>query len=276
MHYIKTTLLLGLLTGIIVALGYYTGGNSGALIALFLAGSMNFVSYWYSDKIVLRMYRAQEVSVATAPKLYAMISDLAQRASIPMPRVYLINLPVPNAFATGRNPSHAAIAVSRSLVELLSDDELRGVLAHELGHVKNRDILISSIAATLAGAIAYLAQMAFYFGGGRDRGGAAGSLALLILTPLIATLIHLAVSRSREYAADETGARLAGSPHGLAEALKKLHSVSRRAPLEGQPKYEATAHLFIVNPFKPGLLMSLFSTHPAMEERVERLERIQL
>lgn len=276
MNQLKTIILLGSLTGLILAIGYYVGGNDGMLIALILAGAMNFASYWWSDKIVLAMYRGRAVNEAQAPQLHRMVSDLAARAGIPMPRLYIIDLPVPNAFATGRNPSHAAVAVSTSLMHLLDEDELRGVLAHELSHVKNRDILVASVAATLAGAISYIAQFAFYFGGRRDsrEGGAAGSIALLLLTPLMATLLHLAVSRSREYLADETGARLAGSPRGLASALRKLHASSRTAPLAAQPKYEATAHLFIVNPFKPGLLMSLFSTHPAMDERIARLERM--
>jgi len=282
MNKLKTTLLLGGLTGLVLAVGYYVGGQNGALIALVLSVAMNLGSYWFSDKIVLAIYRAKEIHQNDNPQLHAMIEELAQKAKLPKPKLYLVDLPVPNAFATGRNENHAVVAVTSGILKLLNEEELRGVLAHELSHIKNKDILISSIAATLAGAISYLAQMAYFagmFGGGsrdgsRGGGNALGTIALLILTPIIATLLHLAISRSREYLADETAADISKDPHSLASALKKLHSYSRTHPLVGEPKYEATAHLFIINPFKPSFFTSLFSTHPPMEERVKRLETI--
>ena len=281
MNRLKTTLLLGGLTALVLAVGYYFGGQNGALIALVLSAGMNLGSYWFSDKIVLAMYGAKEISREANPKLHLIVEELTQKANIPKPRLYLVSLPIPNAFATGRNEKHAVVAVTSGILQLLNEDELRGVLAHELSHIKNRDILISSIAATLAGAISYLAQMAYFAGmfagnsrNERSGGNAFGTIALLILTPIIATLLHLAVSRSREYLADETGAHISKDPKSLASALKKLHQSSRAHPLIGEPKYEATAHMFIVNPFKPSLLMSLFSTHPPVEERVKRLEKI--
>jgi len=281
MNRLKTTILLGGLTGLVIAVGYYFGGQNGALAALALSAIMNLGSYWFSDKIVLALYKAKEISPETNPKLHLMVEELAQKASIPKPRLYLVSLPIPNAFATGRNEKHAVVAVTSGILQLLNEDELRGVLAHELAHIKNRDILISSIAVTLAGAISYLAQMAYFAGmfagnSRNERGGgnAFGAIALMILTPIIATLLHLAVSRSREYLADETGAHISKDPLSLASALKKLHQFSRAHPLIGEPKYEATAHMFIVNPFKPSLLMSFFSTHPPVEERVKRLEKI--
>jgi len=282
MNKLKTTLLLGGLTGLVLAVGFYFGGQNGALIALVLSAVMNLGSYWFSDKIVLAIYHAKEISQNDNPQLHATIEELAQKAKLPKPKLYLVDLPIPNAFATGRNENHAVVAVTSGILKLLNEEELRGVLAHELSHIKNKDILISSIAATLAGAISYLAQMAYFvgmFGGGsrdnsRSGGNAFGMIALLILTPIIATLLHLAISRSREYLADETAADISKDPHGLANALKKLHSYSHTHPLVGEPKYEATAHLFIVNPFKPSFLMSFFSTHPPMEERVKRLEAI--
>jgi heat shock protein HtpX len=244
---------------------------------------MNFGSYWFSDKIVLALYGAKEITPKENPQLHEIIDELVKKADLPKPRLYQVNLPVPNAFATGRNKKRAAVAVTSGILQLLTKDELVGVLAHELSHIKNRDILISSIAATLAGAISYLAQMAYFAGmftggsrGDRNGGNAFGALALLILTPIIATLLHLAVSRSREYLADETGARISKDPSSLASALKKLHGYSRSRPLIGEPKYEATAHLFIVNPFKPSLLMSLFSTHPPVEERVKKLGALKI
>lgn len=281
MNRLKTTILLGGLTGLVIAMGYYFGGQNGALVALLLSALMNLGSYWFSDKIVLALYKAKEISLEESPKLHLMVEKLAQKANLPKPKLYLVPLPVPNAFATGRNEKHAVVAVTSGILQLLNENELRGVLAHELSHIKNRDILISSIAATLAGAISYLAQMAYFAGmftgnSRNERGGGNGfgMITLLILTPIIATLLHLAVSRSREYLADETGSRISKDPLSLASALKKLHQSSRAHPLVGEPKYEATAHLFIVNPFKPSLLMSLFSTHPPVEERVKRLEKI--
>lgn len=276
---LKTTLLLGGLTALVLAVGYYLGGQKGALIALVISAVMNFGSYWFSDKIVLKLYRAKEISVEENPKLHAMVDELVQRANLPKPRLCLVNMPVPNAFATGRNEKHAVVAVTSGILELLDESELRGVLAHEIAHIKNKDILISSIAATLAGAISYLAQMAYWGGaifgprGGEGNGSnIIGTMALLIITPIIATLLHLAVSRSREYVADKTGAQISQDPLGLASALKKLHSYSRSYPLADKPKHEATAHMFIINPFKPSFLMSLLSTHPPVEERVRRLE----
>lgn len=277
---LKTTLLLGGLTALVLAVGYYFGGQQGALVALVLSTVMNFGSYWFSDKIVLKMYGAKEIPVQQNPKLHALVEELARKANLPKPKLCLVDMPIPNAFATGRNEQHAVVAVTSGILQLLNENELRAVLAHELSHIKNKDILVSSIAATLAGAISYLAQMAYWGGaifGSRDddegRGNMFGGLALLILTPIIATLLHLAVSRSREYLADDTGAQVSQDPQSLASALKKLHGYSQSHPLVGEPKYEATAHLFIVNPFKPSFLMSLFSTHPPMEERVKRLER---
>lgn len=281
MSQFKTTLLLGALTALIVALGYYLGGQSGAIYALVISAIMNFGSYWFSHKIVLMMYRAKEIPPAAHGDLHEIVASLANRAHMPKPKLYSVDLPVPNAFATGRNESHAVVAVTPSILKILDREELEGVLSHELSHIKNKDMLVSSIAATIAGAISYLAQMAWWggaaFGGGRDRNGGSpiGALALLILTPIVATLLHLAISRSREYMADESGARVSRNPRGLASALRKLESYAKAHPLAGEPKYEATAHLFIVNPFKPSFLMHLFSTHPPMAERVRRLEAMR-
>ncbi|MEK7191968.1 MAG: zinc metalloprotease HtpX [Patescibacteria group bacterium] len=278
---LKTILLLSGLTGLILAVGYYIGGQNGLTTALILAALMNLGSYWFSDKIVLAMYHARQILPEQNPKLHQIVEKLAAKMNIPKPKIYLVNLPIPNAFATGRNKKHAVVAVTPAILSLLNDQELEGVLAHELGHIENRDILISSIAATLAGAISYLAQMAYYamiFSGGRGRdredGSPFGALILVILTPIIATLLHLAISRSREYLADETGAKTVGDPKGLASALEKLHQSSRTRPLIAEPKYESTAHLFIVNPFKPSILMTLFSTHPPVEERIKRLYKL--
>lgn len=278
----KTFLLLSILTGLIIAAGYYLGGQNGVIYAIILSAAMNLGTYWFSDKIVLAMYRAKPLPENQSPLLHGIVARLAEKMRIPKPRIYVVNLPVPNAFATGRNPEHAVVAVTPAILQLLNERELEGVLAHELGHVQNRDILISSIAATLAGALSYLAQFGYYalmFGGGRRdnssaggrSGHAIGALFMLILTPIIATLLHLAISRSREYLADETGAKTVGNPEGLISALQKLHAASKTRPLLGEPKYEATAHLFIVNPFKPSALLRLFSTHPPIEERIKRL-----
>ncbi len=279
---LKTAILLGLLTGLILLIGDYFGGSQGLYVAFFFALLMNIGSYWFSDKIVLSLYRAREVTEAEAPRLYAMVHSLSQRAGLPMPRVYIIPTQTPNAFATGRNPQHAAVAVTEGILNLLSREELEGVLAHELAHIKHRDILISTIAATLAGAIMMLANMArwaAFFGGfgGRDDedrgGGVFGLLLLAILAPLAAMLIQMAISRSREYLADEGGARIAGSPDGLANALEKLEYAARHGyHLDANP---ATAHLFIVNPLSSRSLMSLFSTHPPMEERIRRLRSMR-
>ena len=273
---IRTTLLLAVLTAVIVWIGGAMGGRQGMILALFFAGAMNFTSYWYSDKIVLRMVKAREASPAQAPEVYRLVEQLARNAGLPMPRVYIIPQDTPNAFATGRNPAHAVVAVTEGLLRLTSRDELAGVLAHELGHVKNRDILIGSIAATMAGAIMVLASMARWsaiFGGMRssdDEGGMGGFglLAMSIIAPLAAGLIQMAISRSREYLADATGARIAGSPAGLAAALEKLGAQNRRSPMDAPP---STAHMFIVNPLSGRRMAALFSTHPPIENRIARL-----
>jgi len=272
----KTALLLAVLTIMLVFLGGAIGGRQGMVVAFFFALAMNFFSYWFSDKIVLSMYGARPISEADAPRLHAIVRRLALRAQIPMPPVYLIPTDTPNAFATGRNPEHAAVAVTEGIMRILNDEELEGVLAHELSHVKNRDVLISTIAATLAGAItmlAHMAQWAAMFGGRRDSDEEGGSnpialIAMAILAPIAAMLVQLAVSRSREYQADATGAALAGRPWGLASALEKLQVAQQVAPMDANP---ATAHLFIVNPLSGRSLMNLFSTHPPMEDRIARL-----
>ncbi|MCE5245164.1 MAG: zinc metalloprotease HtpX [Syntrophobacteraceae bacterium] len=278
---LRTTVLLAVLTALIVWLGGAIGGSNGMMFALVLAAVMNLGSYWFSDKIVLAMYRAQPLSESDAPQLYRIVRDLAHEAGLPTPRLYMIPEDTPNAFATGRNPENAVVAVTEGLWRLLTPDEIRGVLAHELGHVKNRDILVSSIAATLAGAVMILANMVRWgaiFGGFRgsdeDRGG--GILELLvtaILAPVAATLIQLAISRSREYLADETGASLSHSPESLARALEKLSMASERIPMEDARP--STAHLFIVNPLSGRTLANLFSTHPPIEERIRRLRTMR-
>lgn len=274
---VRTTLLLGLLTALIIWMGRMLGGQNGMLFAFIFAALMNLGSYWYSDKIVLAMYRAQPLDQSSAPDLYNMVRELAYAGNLPMPRLYLIPDPSPNAFATGRNPEHAVVAVTEGIMRILSPEELRGVLAHELSHVKDRDILVSSIAATLAGAIMILADMARWgaiFGGFRSSdenngGGVLGFLVTIIVAPIAALLIQMAVSRSREYLADEEGARLARNPMGLAGALEKLAMASQRLPM-GNAK-PSTAHLFIVNPLAGKSLANLFSTHPPIEERIRRL-----
>jgi len=273
---LKTTLLLGLLTGIILWFGQYVGGSQGMVIAFVLAVAMNFGSYWFSDKIVLAMYRARQVDMNEAPDLYRIVQNLATRAGIPMPRLYVIPDPGANAFATGRNPQHAAVAVTEGIMRVMSWDELEGVLAHELSHVTNRDILISSIAATLAGAIMMLANMArwamLFAGSSRDDrnegGGALGLLFMSILAPLAAMLIQMAISRSREYQADASAAQLLHTGEPLARALEKLQFAAQRVPLQASPQ---TAHMFIVNPLSGRAFGNLFSTHPPLEERVRRL-----
>jgi heat shock protein HtpX len=269
---VKTVLLLGALSGLLLVIGDLIGGANGLLIAFGIAAVMNLGSYWFSDKIVLRMYRAQEVQAGHP--LHSLVARLAQRASLPMPKVYIIPDASPNAFATGRNPSHAAVAATQGIMQVLSEHELEGVIAHELAHVKNRDILISSVAATIAAAIVMVARMAGYaamFSGGRDdnRGGnPLAMLAMMIVAPLAAMLIQAAISRSREFAADAGGAAIAGTPYGLADALRKIDAVSKRVPLDANP---ATAHMFIVKPFSGAGLMSLFSTHPPTEARIQAL-----
>ena len=273
---IKTVLLLGLLSGLLLAIGEWLGGAGGLMTAFVFAAIMNLGSYWFSDKIVLRMYRAQEVG--PDHRLYQIVQRLIARANLPMPKVYVIPDPSPNAFATGRNPSHAAVAATEGILQVLSDHELEGVIAHELAHVKHRDILISSVAATLAAAIMMTARMAHFaamFGGygGRDEGRDRGNnpialLAMIILAPLAAMLIQFAISRSREFAADAGGAEIAGNPYGLADALRKIDAASKLVPLDANP---ATAHMFIVQPFTGGGLMSLFSSHPPTEARIRAL-----
>src|SRR5260370_6197928 len=278
---LKTGLLLGVLTALLVLAGQAIAGERGMIIAFVFAAIMNFVSYWFSDKLVLAMYGAQPVDETQAPRLHAIVRRLATRAQIPMPRIYIIPSDTPNAFATGRNPQHAAVAVTEGITRILDEDELEGVLAHELSHVRNRDVLISTIAATLAGAITYLAHMmqwAAFFGGGRssddEEGGSPWAMLLLaILAPFAAMLVQLAVSRAREYQADASGARLAGRPSGLAKALEKLETAARAEPMPANP---ATAHLFIVNPLSGQTLMRLFSTHPPTEERLRRLPAMHL
>ena len=271
----KTTFLLGLMTILIMLVGQVLGGNQGMIISFFIAAGMNFFSYWFSDKIVLAAYKAHEIRQEDNPGLYDVVRKLAVGAEVPMPRIYIIPGEQPNAFATGRNPSHAAVAVTEGLLQLMNAKELEGVLAHELGHVKNRDILIGSIAATMAGAIMIIANMARWaaiFGGGRggSRGGsnAIGLLLMAIVAPLAAMLIQMAISRSREYQADMTGAHIAGNPEGLASALEKLGMYSGRIPAEASP---SSAHIFTVNPLKGGGIASMFSTHPPIAERVARL-----
>ncbi len=270
MKMLKTTFLLTGLTLILVIAGDYFGGPGGALLAFALAAALNFCSYFYSDRIALRLYRARQATRDELPRLFAVVEQLAVHAAIPMPKIYVIPSESPNAFATGRDSHHASIAVTHGILALLNDDELEGVLAHELGHVRNRDILTSSIAATLAGAITILARMAFLFGGGRRRsGGFLSALLMLLLAPLAATLIQLWVSRTREYEADASGAQLTGNPYALASALEKISTVSRQVPLAASP---SSAHLFIVAPLLSGPgWAGLFSTHPPIQERVQRL-----
>ncbi len=279
MNQLKTFLLMGLLTILFIWIGSLLGGREGATFALILAAAMNLGTYWFSDKIVLAMYRAREVTEAEAPGLYRIVRELATKASMPMPRVYVIESDSPNAFATGRNPQHAAVAVTTGIMRLLDEEELKGVIGHELSHIRHRDILIGTIAATIAGALSYLAMMArwsIFFGGfgGDDEEGGGNIFLVMILTTLAAfaaMLIQLAISRSREYYADEGGARLCGNPLYLARALGKLDMAARRIPLEANP---ATAHMFIVNPLRGGGIMTLFSTHPPIEERIRRLEEM--
>src|SRR5579872_6520440 len=266
----KTAFLLTLLTLLLMFVGRAFGGQNGMMLALVFAAIMNFVSYFYSDKIALAMYRARPVTREELPRAYEAVERLTQKIGIPMPKMYVIPSDSPNAFATGRNPQHASVAMTQGILNLLNDEELEGVLAHELGHVNNRDILISSVVATLAGAITMLSRFGFFFGGDREdsRGGGLGALFMLILAPIAASLIQLAVSRSREYQADATGAHFTGNPYALASALAKLDAYSRRLPLQATP---STAHLFIIQPFLGMNFGSLFSTHPPIAKRIERL-----
>jgi heat shock protein HtpX len=278
----KTGLLLAVLTAMLVLIGGAIGGQQGMVIAFVIALVMNFVSYWFSDKMVLAAYGAQPIDEAAAPRLYAIVRRLATRADIPMPRVYLVPSETPNAFATGRNPQHAVVAVTEGIMRILDEEELEGVLAHELSHVKNRDVLISTIAATMAGAITYLAHMAQWAAmfGGRSRDDEEGGsnpiamILLAILAPIAALLVQMAVSRSREFQADATGAKVAGRPWGLAKALEKLQMANQAMPMADATP--ATAHLFIVNPLSGETLMRLFSTHPPLEERIARLRAMRV
>lgn len=274
---LKTGLLLAVLTAIFLLIGDAVGGQNGMVMAFGLAVLMNFGAYWFSDKIVLRMYGAREVTEADAPQLHGVVRRLSLAAGLPMPKVYIIPTDSPNAFATGRNPQHAAVAVTEGVLRLLSPDELEGVLAHEIAHVRNRDILVGTIAATLAGAVMMIARFAqfaaIFGGGGRDRdddggGGILGTLFLAIVAPIGAMLVQMAVSRSREFLADETGAKVCGKPMSLARALEKISGVGKEVPMAATP---ATAHMFIVSPLTGGGVLSLFSTHPPVEKRVERL-----
>jgi len=269
---VKTAALLGLLSAVLMFIGQALGGGSGMVAGFFFAVVMNFGSYWFSDKIVLRMYRAQEVG--PGHRLYDLVALLAKRAGLPQPKVYIIPDPSPNAFATGRNPQHAAVAATEGILGALDDDELAGVLAHELAHVKHRDILISSVAATIAAAIMMISRFAMFFGGSRDneRGGSnpIALLATVILAPIAAALIQAAISRSREFEADAGGAAIAGDAHGLVNALRKIEVASKRVPLDANP---ATAHMFIIKPFSASGLLGLFSTHPPTEQRIEALLR---
>jgi len=277
MNTCKTMFLMVTLSLMLVAIGNLLGGKSGMTIALVIAFGMNFISYWFSDKIVLKMYSAREVSETQAPELYSMTRELSYAAGLPMPKVYLMEQDQPNAFATGRNPEHGAIAVTTGIMRILSREELKGVLAHELAHIKHRDILVATIAATIAGAISYLAQMAqwtMFFGGRddeREGGSPLAAIVMMIVAPIAALLIQMAISRSREYGADAGGAQIAGNPGYLASALRKLDGASRRIPMNANP---ATAHMFIVSPLSGGGFLKLFSTHPPMEERIARLEQM--
>ncbi|MEN7528128.1 zinc metalloprotease HtpX [Cupriavidus sp. 2SB] len=273
-NWVKTFMLMAAITALFIVIGGMIGGRSGMMFALLIALGMNFFSYWFSDKMVLRMYNAQEVDASTAPQFYNMVQDLAQRAGLPMPRVYLINEDAPNAFATGRNPEHAAVAATTGILRVLSDRELRGVMAHELAHVRHRDILTSTIAATMAGAISALANMAMFFGG-RDQNGnrtnPIAGIAVALLAPLAASLIQMAISRAREFEADRGGAEISGDPQALASALDKIHRYAQGIPFQAAEEHPATAQMMIMNPLSGGGIANLFSTHPATEERIARL-----
>ncbi|MBI4682120.1 MAG: zinc metalloprotease HtpX [Nitrospirae bacterium] len=279
MNGLKTMALMVTLTLMLVFIGGLLGGKSGMTFALIMAFGINFITYWFSDKIVLKMYKAKPVNESEAPELYNMVRRLSQRAQLPMPKVYIMEQDQPNAFATGRNPEHGVVAVTTGIMRILTREELEGVLAHELAHIKHRDILVSTVAAAIAGAISYLAQMAQWamiFGGGRsddDEGGSPiASIVMMIVGPIAAMLVQMAISRSREYGADAGGARIAGNPMYLSSALKKLDMASKQIPMNANP---ATSHMFIVNPLTGGGILKLFSTHPPMEERIARLESMR-
>ena len=271
---LKTAVLMAAITALFMAIGLTLGGRQGMMLALIVALGMNFFSYWFSDTLVLKMYKAQEVDETSAPQFYRMVRELSERAQLPMPRVYLINEDAPNAFATGRNPEHAAVAATTGILRVLSEAELRGVMAHELAHVKHRDILISTVSATMAGAISMLANFAMFFGGRNSQGRSTNPIAgmlVMLLAPLAAGLIQMAISRAREFEADRGGAEISGDPRSLASALQKIHQIAQGTLLPPAEAHPETAQMMIVNPLSAGGLRGLFSTHPATEERVERL-----
>ncbi|RKU00921.1 zinc metalloprotease HtpX [Burkholderia sp. Nafp2/4-1b] len=273
-NWVKTAMLMAAITALFIVIGGMIGGSRGMTIALLFALAMNFFSYWFSDKMVLRMYNAQEVDESTAPQFYRMVRELATRANLPMPRVYLINEDAPNAFATGRNPEHAAVAATTGILRVLSEREMRGVMAHELAHVKHRDILISTITATMAGAISALANFAMFFGGRDENGRPANpiaGIAVALLAPIAGALIQMAISRAREFEADRGGAQISGDPQSLATALDKIHRYAAGIPFQAAEAHPATAQMMIMNPLHGGGLQNLFSTHPATEERIARL-----
>jgi heat shock protein HtpX len=277
MNYFKTAILLAGMTALFMGVGFMIGGESGMLIALVVAAGMNVFAYWNSDKMVLSMHGAQEVDERVAPELYQMVRELSQRAGLPMPRVFLMDNPQPNAFATGRNPENSAVAATTGLLQTLTREEIAGVMAHELAHIKNRDTLIMTVTATLAGAIGMLAQFGMFFGGNRNNNplGIVGVLAMVILAPLAAMLVQMAISRSREYAADRMGGEIVGRPRHLASALAKLGQLAQRIPNQAAEANPATAHLFIVNPLSGERMDNLFSTHPSMENRIAALEQLE-
>lgn len=274
MNAVKTAVLLAAITGLFLLLGYMLGGPTGIVIAFVMAAAMNFFAYWSSDSLALRMAGAKEVTQDEAPALHRTVEEVAHLANVPKPKVYIVQSDTPNAFATGRNPHHAAVAATTGILNLLDERELRGVLGHELAHVQNRDILTSSIVATLAGAISMIAWMSLFFGGGRDRGNALIGLVAFLVAPIAAAMIQMGISRAREYQADQDGAKYTHDPEALASALEKLHNGVQRAPMEQTPMAQSTAHLYIVNPFRGGGMTNLFSTHPPIEERVKRLRQM--
>ena len=277
-NWIKTSILMAGIVALFGAVGGVIGGRQGMLIALALGGAMNLWAYWFSDKMVLRMYRARQVDEASSPYLYNMVRELAQRAALPMPKVYIIDEAQPNAFATGRNPENAAVAATTGILQMLSERELRGVMAHELSHVKNRDILISTISATVAGAISSLAQFGMFFGGsreGEERPNAVVSIIVMILAPIAGMLIQMAISRTREFGADRGGAEISGDPEALASALAKIDAYARGIPLHTAERHPETAQMMIMNPLSGGGLRGLFSTHPSTEERIARLRALR-
>ncbi len=274
MNTLKTGMLLAAMTALFMGLGFLIGGPKGAMIAFFVAAAMNLFAYWNSDKMVLRMYRAREVDETTAPNYVGIVKQLASRAGIPTPKIYIIDNPQPNAFATGRDPEHAAVAATSGLIGMLTPEELAGVMAHELAHIRNRDTLTMTVTATIAGAISMLANFALFFGGNRNAGGIVGTLALAILAPMAAALVQMAISRTREYSADAGGAEISGNPLWLASALERIEEAARRAPNEAAEANPATAHMFIINPLNGRGRDNLFSTHPATANRVSALREI--